>query len=116
MMNQTPMNEGENMSQNEMPSQNESMPESSMSMAKEHKGSPWGIVIIIIILIAGGIFILSSKNQTIAPTQNDVVETFTEVNMVDDLEVPEITNTSDDVSSIEQDLNSLDLENLDADL
>ncbi len=68
-----------------------------------------GIIAIIIILVLGGALLLSNKVEEKQDRSDEIGQTTNE----DAFAVPEITNTSDDTTSIEEDLSEMDFSNID---
>jgi hypothetical protein len=81
---------------------------------QESKGALIGTIIVIIILIAGAVYVLANRNGI---NQQGVTATSTEVTTT---ETVDTAGTSTDINSIEQDLkgvdNNSDLNNLDKNL
>lgn len=108
--NQNPINPGNmdpNMGNNMMPPAEE----------KSHFGAISGIVIIVVILILGGLYFWGKElnNEASTPAENTMTNGAAAV-MDESTKVLETQGTSDNISDIEADLNSTNLENLDADL
>ena len=70
-----------------------------------HKGLIWSLIIIIVVILAA-IFIL--KNDSMMDSDDNTIDATADTEVLE--------NTSDDLGSIEADINSLDFEGMDAEL
>lgn len=97
------------------------MPEESIvGTHHNHLGPILGTLIVVLVLILGGLYLWGSMidnnagiDSTITPIENNEPET---TRAETDAQILQTTSSSDEISAIEADLNSTNLDNLDADL
>lgn len=80
-----------------------------MTSAPEHKkvGPIIAILIIILVLIIGALYLFASRiNQEQVPADSTVAASSASNSTLSDTSVQAVTNTSDDVGSLEADLNA----------
>lgn len=91
--------------------------EPSMQQNKSSIGSIIGIIIIIAIIILGGLYFWGKRMEEARIKQNLVTENSgTETTDMNEAAVIKSINSSDDITSIQADLNNTKLDNLGAEL
>lgn len=83
---------------------------------KSSIGSIIGTIIIIAVIILGGLYFWGKRVEEAKIRQNLVTETVPQNNQMDEAAVIKSTSASDDLDSIDADLNATKLDNLNAEM
>lgn len=123
------MNENNNNEQIDVTDEEFKMPEEKFGItnveeAPSHLGVILGILIVVLSLILGGLYLWSTTFQTQPVAETPIVERPTEeennepesTNAEADVQVLETLSTSDEIAALEADIESTNLDELDAEL